>query len=890
MTQPVSPFLAPTPAPAAPPDAAPAPAAAPQPLIGVETTNQIAPEELTDAYRQGLLQFREDEKVPVRLSDGRIGRVPAASASDVVNQGGEIIPHAVVEHERLAKEYGGAGGTFGAGLAGLARGVSVGLSDPIAIAAAEVTGGGDAAAKMRERLNAYKELSPVASAVGEITGMVAPALLSGGETALARGAALLPSELATGAGRLAERGVAAIIPEMGESLLARTATRSLTGAAEGALTNAIFAGGQEISENALGDTNLTGEKLLAAMGHGAVIGGMLGGALGGGAEIASDALTNVAAKASPYLSRQAGVQAWKSLDPIKKFTKEAEARFEGGSAGVGRVLLDTGVIPKDAGLMGAALTPEELLPRVEERLSAEGKKIGKILDESPATVRMGDLAAQIEETIAPLRGKAGFKPIVAKLEDYRNDLFERLGGAVEDAKVSRGEASVRLEIPDSLKHIPREKIEEVATAAAGGAPEAMQLLDSWGVKRIPIPAEEVVSGGVSGLDILSKRVPVKALFEQKRALGDLVYKEVKALDPNMRVEHLREAYGRMSKLEAKAIADAAKEAGGATGAELLAARRNYQGLSIAKNALDETSARMATNRNLGMSEYLTAGMAAASGHLLAAPVVAAAHKVARARGNAFLAATFDKLSALQAVSKRVGEVDATINRGVKALVKRSKGELPRAPEVAAVGSESAREEFDRRVADVQNAAGTDHGAAVTALAPHAPGTASRFASAATAASAWLATQVPKAPPIGSRSPAPDDVHRFLLQARAVDDPAGTIARGLATGRLSATETHAIRDCGAYPNLLAEIQRRIVIEASRTSASPAVKSLPYGVRRDLALLFDAPEWSMSPEGLKTLQANAAPSPSPPKGPGASPRRPIPTHPEMMQSETERLALR
>src|ERR1700743_453079 len=98
MTQPAEP-LAPTPTPMGnpPPVNAPAPAQAPPPapLVGANATNELPPESLTEAYKAGSLQFRAGERVPVRLASGKIGTVPAESASEVVNGGGEIIPHAV---------------------------------------------------------------------------------------------------------------------------------------------------------------------------------------------------------------------------------------------------------------------------------------------------------------------------------------------------------------------------------------------------------------------------------------------------------------------------------------------------------------------------------------------------------------------------------------------------------------------------------------------------------------------------------------------------------------------------------------------------------------------------------------------------------------------------
>jgi hypothetical protein len=406
-----------------------------------------------------------------------------------------------------------------------------------------------------------------------------------------------------------------------------------------------------------------------------------------------------------------------------------------------------------------------------------------------------------------------------------------------------------------------------------------------GVKRVPVAVEDVVKKSP-----LDTAVGVKAIFDQKRALGDLVYKEAKALDPGGRVEQLRAIYGRLSSVEVHAIDAAATEAGDGAGA-LLKARKNYQALSIAKNALDETSSRMATNRNVSLSGYLAAGMAASGGHLLAAPIVAIAHETARRRGNAFLASTLDKLGAFQTVAKKGAEVESQINKGVRAFASRARGELKSLP-AAKVTGEKLREEFDRRAADVTDSVGENHGDVVQTLAKHAPGVSANFTDSATRATTWLAEQMPKPAPIGSKTVSDQDAKRWLLQARAIDDPVGTITRGMANGNLSPVEVDAIRQCGAYTELDKYIQQRFAEEAAKTFKGQLAGQAPYPLRRDLALLFDMPEWSMSPEGIKTLQANTQAPPGGAGGkPGASgvnsPKRPMPDRSATNQPETDRL---
>jgi len=159
-----------------------------------------------------------------------------------------------------AEIYGGVLGGLQAGALGAARGLSLGLSD-VALAAA---GRG-------ENVRGIKEENPTISTVAELISGVAPALLTGGTSALARGAAYTP------AGAVARAGLGA-----GQAIRAGGgAGRAVAGvAAGGAIEGAAQGAGSYISDVALGDKNLSAEGFLGAMGEGALWGGAAGGVFG----------------------------------------------------------------------------------------------------------------------------------------------------------------------------------------------------------------------------------------------------------------------------------------------------------------------------------------------------------------------------------------------------------------------------------------------------------------------------------------------------------------------------------------------------------------------------------------------------------------------------------
>ena len=861
------------------PGAPPTPAAPAGPqFVGVAALKDIPHEDMTKAYTSGAWAPRADEKVPVSY-DGQIKLAPADKLQAAVEHGAEIVHPDIARKVALERQFG-EHGTLGATVAGAARGLTFGGSDFLATEAADAVGGDAAKAEMQDRLKYYQEEHPVASTVGELGGMVIPGLLTGGAGEAVEGAGLVaraarvlgaPAEglgaIGRGAAGLAER----VVGSEGESALARAAQSAVTHAASFGAEGAAMGLGQEISEASLDpDQNhaFTAEKLFSALGHGAVLNAALGGALGAGGKLAGEALDYGIAKASPYLSSAAETQAWKSLSPMKKFTEEAEARVKGGREAVGRVLLEAptadgaAVIPATGSLASAAMTPEELLPRISSAKDIAGQKIAGILDQSGAKVSVRELNDQIESVIAPLRKKAGFEPVVKSVESYRDSLLKQLGH-VETEIPAVPERSEWI-IPPALE--PKRSLVEMLTknadkATGKGAEDLGAQLEAMGVEKQTIPA--VPASTTSNLAELN--VPIKTMFEQKRALGDLVYKEAKALDPSLRIEHLRDIYGKMSDVELETIDRAAKDAGSAAdGAALKQARHTYQSLSLAEKAAEKSTAAYATNRNLGLSEYMTAGMAAASGHILAAPVVAAAHKIARARGNALLAATFDRLSVLQSVAKKSQAMDAELNRGIKAFVSRAKGEEPKAAAKAAAasgGAKSQREQYEQTVAKLKatETVAPDFAAPVAALAGHAPNVAGQFAGAAKRTTAWLLSRVPPTPKFGSKTPSDQDVWAFNQEAAAAEAPVQTLAAGLAGGNLSKRQVDAIQV--AAPETYAKAQQ--ILTDRMQAALAKDQTLPWDVRRDMALLFGIDtDWSMTQQGVATLQQNAKQEPSEP----------------------------
>lgn len=145
---------------------------------------------------------------------------------------------------------GGVGGSVLAAAGGLARGATLGLSD----VAARQVGLGDT-------LAGAQEAHPTISTGAQIAGAVVPAFVAP-ESLLAKTPAGLASRAATSIAKVGE----------GAGTVARLGAAGAGAALEGGLQNA----GSYVSETALADKALAADAFAAAMGHGALWGGVAG--------------------------------------------------------------------------------------------------------------------------------------------------------------------------------------------------------------------------------------------------------------------------------------------------------------------------------------------------------------------------------------------------------------------------------------------------------------------------------------------------------------------------------------------------------------------------------------------------------------------------------------
>ena len=217
---------------------------------------------------------------------GRVGHVPSDQLAGAFAAGFRVASEDELAAEREREQYGGGAHMLGAGGAGAARALTFGLSD---VALAE--------AGAEEALAAYRRVQPEATMLGEIGGTLAGL----GGAAVAKGAGLAGQVLrgaAAPTGALLASGAAV---EAGATAagLGRVGGLAARAAAEGA----AYGGATAITDAALGDHELTGERLFAAMGHGALLGGGVALGLAGVTRAASAAARGARAVVRRALGR-----------------------------------------------------------------------------------------------------------------------------------------------------------------------------------------------------------------------------------------------------------------------------------------------------------------------------------------------------------------------------------------------------------------------------------------------------------------------------------------------------------------------------------------------------------------------------------------------------------
>jgi len=876
------------------------------------TAVEVPLNQVAQAARTGSLGFGADQKVVV--SDPSAGGFVQMTGAEAANFFGSSRSYGTsaatagdyAQQERR-KELETAPQQVAAAGLGVARGLSIGLSD---YAASEI--GGD---KVRRYLADQQKINPGLSTAGEVAGMAAALLASGGTSGAlsvggkaAKAATVLPRGIAAlgeGAGAAAKTGAVAL----GLAEDARL-TRAAGVAAQNFVEGSLYGIGQTVSDASIKDEPITTQKLLAGGAHGGLLGVALAGTLHG-------AVAGVGAAGKKIAGKLTG-----------------EADRLGMRAAEG----ETGALVRAAegepqGLLGKAEDYATRRAAEQIGIATEGKTAQQIQKEFADAQTLSSIAPTIQKAEKELRR---FHPDVRQVAvDLLENDVRRIAG-----KEAR-EVMTREEIAQATKTLKREvgdefegtlkRFDDAAEARAGEAANDFHARPSMAdvAQRAraevldPLLAESLGDGGLRKRISASVNgylreyekigdVSFRDLHKMRRKLDETIKFNAESAADKVRADALRKVRDIVNDELTTKAQSALDKVGGDAALEWKLVNQKYQAAQWLEKTAETGAMRDAKNRVFGLSEQLTANRFADVGKTAAGGIGAAIGSVFGPGGAAVGAGVGGLVggaagslfgSRTASLIRRYGDQEvariareattdgllrATVNRvddrlgtsvkkffsgaaeGAPGIATKAPKTLPLAAVAVEAGRVGARataardEEYkqkrqqyaDLAASPMRLAAATD---AVRQVRPDV----------ATSLDKKLAEIVKyvndKAPPGFAGATAfqprgidrvpPADARQFLKVAKAAENPL-SVLDDLEAGRLSTASVQTVRDL--YPDLYAEMQQKVMDKVADNVA--AGTPLPYQKRLQLGVLLDVPtDASLTPQFLAASQASYAARP-------------------------------
>jgi hypothetical protein len=444
-------------------------------------------------------------------------------------------------------------GTAGKAAAGVASGLTLGLAPSFASRMGLVD---------RDNLEAAEQSG--AFTAGDVAGMVAPAVLSGGESLAARGLAqggarglgkvalaLTPAGLMGEAGGIAERVAGKILTDAG--IMGRLASPTLRLAARGATEGAINNVAHTAAEQVIQNKPLAAEALLISGADGAMFGGLIGGVLGGATAAAGAGIDLVGGRVAG-LGGAGGrdVAAAKALKYLGA-SDENLARIagsEGGLQGTIRNLKD--VLEKGEGSVGAGVANVRRAAKVAQEGYSEGildsvrtlqkdhpdlvpriERVGARMDQELTTQfggmidarEVGGLNKQLQRSMRNVKSWEGWsktrESLATKLDGMaegtvRKEVFKTALNIVDDEMVGESSALMAMN-PDLAK---KYAANVVGKRAAG---EFMEMTATKAVAPPPNPLNVHGAAGTIAYGAIAGANPVvgAGIIAAKQMVGKL---------------------------------------------------------------------------------------------------------------------------------------------------------------------------------------------------------------------------------------------------------------------------------------------------------------------------------------------------------------------------------
>lgn len=594
----------------------------------------LAPDPKTGRMRFGLVDESEAEQLTA--AGGKLLTKSEADAAEAEQRQAEradragvagtvqTVTGAVAGSLNPLLYSGGPGSAGEAYNRGVTGGLTAGLSDVAERKAYDTFGGPGAGAKFAQFRDDVRAASPTAHMAGEVAGFAA-------------GASALPASPAGvigKAGALAEKGVErglGLALRSGGGALKQAATAGLKMGVRGAVEGGLAAGVQSAADDLVHDAPVNGEKLWTMTKHGMLAGGVLGGGLGFSGSLAASG------------ARAAGRGVLRGL-----------ARAGEGESSVARVFGDADGAARRAANeqafrsfgAGFDLQSTSVAKRAQKYLPNGTADLGE------TAIRHGiiDIPQGLTPRQAAMHAARTGTP--AEMLPRAHAAHARAGQAVGDIVDASG---ARVSAPEMMQAVENVIAPYEQSAATRGIARDLRsytadLFDSLGLRTMDGTAS------------------VQDLIRERRALGGRVFGDNVTVDPKTALKAKRELVSALEDVAETVMDRASGKVPGAQRATYTQAKADYHRLSLIVEALEDSAARVSKQRVLSITDYGSAVAAAASGHPLAAPVVAVGHHLVRTRGNAAAAAFLSRAAEQQSFSKLLAKANALVDDSVAGLL------------------------------------------------------------------------------------------------------------------------------------------------------------------------------------------------------------------------------
>lgn len=826
----------PTPAALAPATAAPVPEGAPKPdtvqLVGRDgSLHDVPAAQAAGAVASGQFGWVKGSNISVvEPSTGLVHEVPAEQASQYLTgrQGARLASAEEARQNALEKEYGGFTGGLIAGSEGAARGLTAGLSDPLAVGAAGLIGGSKAEKATREHLRNYQEVNPGISMAGEIAGAVAP-MLFGDEAGIANILGSVPRGIGA-AGELAGEVAAKFVGTGAEGLLARAGQKAITKAATSIVEGGLWSEGSEISSATLKNKELTAEGVLASAGHGALLAGALGGALGAAEPLLGKAFSTIGEHlpGGGKISAAADEQYIRAISANKKsFLEQMKERFGGENASkrIADRLRSESIVEAGDDIEKIAAKASKAESAAVENLTDTVGKVGA------SGVRIEDALQALETRAKQFEGRLGYHSAAAEIRGKMKEISDIYGPRAMAAAEAIGTPLVEYQIPirdllDQRRGLERTINWQTDTVLAQGRKAAGRTLEDVIMNAGERAAKE------AGNDAWrAEYLAAKARYAETRFINDVTTDAVTAKLRNRLVSP--SDYG-------------AALMGGNIGSMI----------GLGGHAAEESASH-------GGHGFL--------GGSIGGMLLGAVHHQVRQRGNATLAVLLDKLGTFGGLSEMhagsMGRLESVIDT---ALAKGSAEKVPLKPRDFSPGRFEKEAGRISKLAAAPEAVERHLHSQTMPIGGHAPEVAAEVNKKAAGAVRYLGTKLPPGY-TGGKDPRPTltpnvksavskpAMTGFLRAVDAVEGGPEEIIKHALRGHGTLEEVDALKN--VFPAYYEEARQRVMLKCSSRT-----EPVPFQTACRLGILFDMPtDPSLQADLIQQEQqmyAQMAPKPQPP----------------------------